>query len=1421
MKKKPIQEAVSLDNQPTPIPQPEASPPNEGVWVVSDDNYDMDTTNLFHSETGERKVVRQEGVGGTEKGSAGHRAPLEKWWTDNMLGGQVATLNTDDGKTGVFNRDIDTLTVGGIDKNLMDYIGTGTLLWDNYGAFTGENYEKYKRFGGPTQPQNKEFAQLVMDNPEPSTIISDESYKEVYAHMQVLRTTFNDQTNVEGAKASAIWLTDNIDSVNQYMDRRGLAMMNQSPASKLDVLSRIDGSHGQHNYELNFGGSAIDVSSKRQSNSFWAGVGAGWSTNVLQSSLSQIRRGTEDEKMESLMSLNPDIDPTLMSEAYSKYANGHSVGNVKEWMRSTQATRDYKQFEIDSKENLGGGIGLGVGEFVGNPINAILAHPLLKGSALLLSKLPKIVKPVLTGVTLGGTESLINDLTGGKNFTTQEIQHRAAWGAIGGGVLLSTFQLLGHGVRSFASRTMDDAKTPTLSNAGDEVNSGVVITSADDIEFQAGNTVAADNIETARIRSIDTVGADRVKLRQQEQTKIDRAAETASEEFKPEVTAWWSKGNLKSALKETYEEMGIKGHSKFTTKDSMAVELHRVKKKQAGDLKKQEIKQAKEDAKILADEKIVQDRQIKEQAEKSKVDGETTATTAKQTAQEALDLAKVNKQRVDDGLVPLTNVTEDGFEDGMTKVLQRDALEHAEKDAATQIAARESLNAFSRTYDKFTQMIGLRDMTTKGLHMGDSAVKYVAAKVLETGAGFAGRASRPATAALIKDTIFKREFSNVMGSYQRNMNEWAAKKGLNHWQNINARNVGDSNPHADEFHKTVYLAQERLSNGDSVGDLDPSIKAFLTDWDKTMGNMFDEAKAANVKGFGANKRAHYIPRTWKKGKVKNIADTYGEHNLRKLIKESVLSAQRKGKTFKEMDDVAIDELVDRQVNWINGLGDSMTSYTVGANARTKARAPLDMTVGLELADGKVIRMIDLVDTNLPTVASTYTQRTSGSIGLARATNGAIRDEADFAAFSANAGTPEAQQFLQDTGDMMFGYPTREGMNPAARMLMDSAQYAQLETLGVAQLATVGTSLQAVVANWVSHPEVAKKIMRMAGKGDGDDVMRSIRERSAVNRNMRFSNRADVHNLDQAQLEDITAHSLAMNKAVDKLTGGDLKPLLSRGLGKLSGYDAIAEYQSRLTQASFTTETARQVVLGKSSFSDQRLVDLGVKDIVDGKIVDGKVALSYKEHVEFGKDGELMDMHFDKWSDEAMREYTYAMNRYEAQVMPYIMAGELPQFMNMPEMQFALHYLKTPLAFGSKGTARQLGFADKEAAVAVAMNTLSAGLVRYAYTGGVAGAYETLKGNDPDFTPDANSMMTHNYLDYIGYLGEIYNKGSAIGKAAIDGSFDPLSSQLPPAIKQMQNMVELNPAAAPTLVPGLSKVITDIKNSITNSPEGDN
>ncbi len=119
-----------------------------------------------------------------------------------------------------------------------------------------------------------------------------------------------------------------------------------------------------------------------------------------------------------------------------------------------------------------------------------------------------------------------------------------------------------------------------------------------------------------------------------------------------------------------------------------------------------------------------------------------------------------------------------------------------------------------------------------------------------------------------------------------------------------------------------------------------------------------------------------------------------------------------------------------------------------------------------------------------------------------------------------------------------------------------------------------------------------------------------------------------------------------------------------------------------------------------------------------------------------------------------------MNREEAQLMPRLMSGELPTYMNGPLWQATMQYKKTPLAFMSKGAQRQLMFGDREAIVATTLNCMTAGIVRYAKFAAAGGAYVAL--TDEDFEhPTLGQMSMQNYVSNFGMIPDAYNLGKSV------------------------------------------------------------
>lgn len=662
-------------------------------------------------------------------------------------------------------------------------------------------------------------------------------------------------------------------------------------------------------------------------------------------------------------------------------------------------------------------------------------------------------------------------------------------------------------------------------------------------------------------------------------------------------------------------------------------------------------------------------------------------------------------------------------------------------------------NWLSKVHKALGNSVGMQEFASRLIFNADKKMSFIGTHILESGIGFTGKMKRKASAALIKDSHYTKHVGNLNKSYVDNVSAWAMEQGSDTYRAFKAAwEGGKVNSVAREFHKAVFRHQEMLQMG-----MTPEPNKYIEDYVKSLNKvndeLFDGRVSANVKGFNKERRiGNYIPHVWKKVKVNEITKRHGENVVLELLTKSIESAKRAGKIA---DSASTTELAERQLNWINGLGDSMEhtgEVGAGISGRGKSRIPLDFTT-----EHNGLSMLDLIDTDVPSVMDSYIQRAGADIGISEATNGLIRSEGDFVKFL----TPDSDAdklLVQDAMDMLYGRPTRQGMSPEMRSMMDIVTVQQMGGIGVAQLAETGTMAQRLVVNYMSQPKVAKKIWAMAGESmDDRGVMAQVRSISAVNDNMEYINRYSVNNIDQAQIDELSNLRAASIDAVDKATLGSYKAQFGRMLGSLSGVNAIQKAQSRLLQASFSVDIARAAKFNKGTSTGARLNDLGLT-------ADGKAFANIRKHVEFDEDGFPSNFNFDSWDKDALDEFVYAMNREEAQLMPRVMAGELPVFMNKPMWQVIMQFRKTPLAFMSKGAQRNLQFADREAVLGTVLNSMTAGVTRYSKFALAGGGYAAL--TDEEFRqPTMNQMQPWNYVSNFGIMGDAYTIGQSWSKTA--------------------------------------------------------
>ena len=742
------------------------------------------------------------------------------------------------------------------------------------------------------------------------------------------------------------------------------------------------------------------------------------------------------------------------------------------------------------------------------------------------------------------------------------------------------------------------------------------------------------------------------------------------------------------------------------------------------------------------------------------------------------------------------------------------ALEHQQNVVRPKLEeVMAGTNVLAKIHRWLGKGIGLQDFATRMLTNKDNKMSFIGSNILEVGAGFIGKVQRKASAALIKDSIYTRNVGNLNKAYVDNIRSWALSRGEGTYSSWKAAYEGGRvNKVAQDFHKAVFRHQEVLQAG-KTPDADEFIQKYVKQLNEINAEMFQARIDANIKGFDANRKiGNYIPHVWKKIKVAEVVKRYGEDTVLDLLVDSIESAKKGGKIA---DDTPTIDLAKRQLNWINGLGDAMEHVDevgAGVSGRGKSRIPLDFTV-----ERNGLSMLDLIDTDLPTVMDSYIQRAGADIGISKATNGMIRSEGDFDKFL----TPDSDAdklLVQDAKDMLYGRPTRGGMSPEMRNLMDLVTVQQMGGLGMAQLAETGTMAQKLVVNYISQPKIAAKMWKMAGEDINDKgVLHQIRSISAINDNMEYIHRFSVNNIDQAQIEELSDLRAASIDAVDKGTLGAYKAQFGRMLGKISGVNAVQKAQSRLLQASFSVDLARQAKFGKGTTTVARRTDLGITE-------DGIVMESIRKHVEFDEDGFPTNFNFEKWDKEAVETFSFAMNREEAQLMPRIMSGELPVFMNKPLWQAIMQFRKTPLTFMSKGAQRSMQFADREAAVGTVLNAMTAGITRYAKFAAAGGIYVAL--TDEEFTnPSVKQMQPWNYVSNFGILGDAYTIGDSWSKAAQSPTgieaFWEGAQQVPilSSLDNAYNAVQGDPAAVKAVTPlNTLPLVNELSNAVVKNIE---
>ncbi|APD18155.1 hypothetical protein [Vibrio phage JSF7] len=678
-----------------------------------------------------------------------------------------------------------------------------------------------------------------------------------------------------------------------------------------------------------------------------------------------------------------------------------------------------------------------------------------------------------------------------------------------------------------------------------------------------------------------------------------------------------------------------------------------------------------------------------------------------------------------------------------------------------------------------------KDLATKFIESDNPTLNWIGTHFTEMGRGYGGDVMRKHTAAVIREAEYVRSVSKVLPHYDKAVKEYAASKGANAVQEMMAAvSTGGKNKLQDEFSRKLmlYLNAQRL--GKPLPN-EPIIAKFAKQWDDYMLHNYTTLVDNHIKGFtGMNRIQHYAPQIWKV-----------EH-AKRMMRDGVDLLPLLQKAMRTENPIEDAKALEAWLKSDDAMGDM---YVATNDARSVERLNVDWS-----AEHDGVSLLDLIETDTRKLATNYSNRVAGWAGVSKASGGNITSYTALhtlqkAAFEHNK-DPRDFQVVGDVIDMLFGRPVQGGLADWQRSLKTASVLTKLGGLGSAQLIETSAVAARSIMESTGDPQFMKKVLKGMNPDEMAEDLRELQNLTGYNWDYHLIN-VEAEYYTDYDLAQTSRVRNAVDWAVDKATFGGLKPMVGRAFGHVTGYNMVRKYQEAMLQRSFAMQVARHFVLGKSKMSPKRMADYGLTD-VNG--VNDALAKTIRENVEFDADGYPTKYNFDKWEPKAKETFMYALQRAEATELLRPLVGEMPEWWNKPWVQMLMQFRTMPIAAQNKALGRSLAFADKEAALQLALNCMTAGLVRHskfalmaAVAVGVGDewAEEYKKQVDRAGKDALLGGAADRYITQLGGIGDVYALSHLYGGAETPEQYVRKTMNQVPALSLVGSYVDAAYAAS--------------------------
>ena len=662
------------------------------------------------------------------------------------------------------------------------------------------------------------------------------------------------------------------------------------------------------------------------------------------------------------------------------------------------------------------------------------------------------------------------------------------------------------------------------------------------------------------------------------------------------------------------------------------------------------------------------------------------------------DAGAMRNRSVDHQIID-TSGTEDDIIERANEMMESRGIKEQLESSRTNKAARMAPKFFA---SDFTQLI----------NHPSNVVKKIAYDLLEGGTGAVKGQGR--TASQIKDVYERRLLSKGLIPLNEQYSIWAKDNNISFYtREYHTRGY-------DRFYTDVRNALEARTVGKMEGDLHPAVREAADSWDEMMAHAADMGHQSGVDAFqNIAKRKGYVPLHWNGQKIMKVDAQGGAGTAKKLITKGYQSigidedmAQKvaaavvkRAQDERAGVDANIAGLLDKnqrgqlteQLQRM-GLSDAeVSSFTKRLDARelkegpgfTKSRTKIDLTLS-----HNGVSLLDLVDNDLNTIASTYARSVAGRSALAQKgifndgqwralKSAALKDNARIQAMG-KTGDDNLVEHLDDIKSYFDAAPVAGGVTPGTRRLQQGTMLSALGMLWAAQLAELGTVVGRLGLKSAarSMPDVSQMFTLASkvrtGKNPIIDELRPLLGDFDYDHLMY---RPDIILDDKiTSAIDSTSWGAKLDKGLGKA---------STALGYASGMNTVRHIEQQLAAKMIVNKFADLAVNpDKIAKSLVRMEDIGV----DGTELD-KIVRSISRHAEF-EGSTLKKMNLDKWNPNVAETFAFAINKHTAQVVQRQLAGETSSWMHKSIGSLLTQFRHFPIVAYEKQLLRNVRIHDQ-------------------------------------------------------------------------------------------------------------------------------